>query len=215
MYFRGIGKDRSKTVFHWGKDDSTKKTEVDVKSRTQATIRSPILMPSAANWTAGQLQGLVPAIWTVTDGNITGIKCNVDAGASTSFNECRDRLGHDRGQCYGTLNGSSICTCSSFSGWDYSCNEARCTYGTVSGCATRIPVHYYMSAVCLTLAAILVTTTLVYALSTVWKGRAVCSRSVTSTTLAWLTFAALSLWVRHVAMFIAYVVLSSSEVSVG
>ena len=87
MYFRGIGKDRSKTVFHWGKDDSTKKTEVDVKSRTQATIRSPILMPSAANWTAGQLQGLVPAIWTVTEGNTTGTKCNADAGASTSFYE--------------------------------------------------------------------------------------------------------------------------------
>ena len=171
-------------------------------------------MAAATNWTAGQQQGLIPANWTVTDGNITGIKCNLAAGAATAFYECSARLGHDRGLCFGTINGSDVCSCSAYSGWDYSCNEAKCTYGTVSGCATRIPVHYYMSAVCLSLSSVLVTFTLIYALSTVWKGRAVCNRSVTSTTLLWLILAALSLWVWYVTYFIAYVVLSSSEMGV-
>ena len=170
-------------------------------------------MPSAANWTAGQQQGLIPANWTVTDGNITAIKCHPAAGALAAFYECSARLGHDRGICYGTVNESNVCSCSSFSGWDYSCNEARCTYGTVSGCATRIPI-YYLNAVCLSLSSGLVTFTLFYALSTVWKGRATCSRNVTSTTLAWLTCAALSLWVWYVTLFIANIVLTSKELMV-
>ena len=169
---------------------------------------------AATNWTAGQQQGLVPANWTVTDGNITGIACNAAAGAVDSFYECRDRLGHDRGMCYGIINGSDVCSCFAFGGWDYTCNEATCTYGTVSGCATRVPTHYYLNAVCLTLSAFIVTSTLVFALSTIWKGRAMCSRNVTSTTLAWITLAALSLWVWYVTMFVSFVVLSSRELAV-
>ena len=169
---------------------------------------------AATNWTAGQQQGLVPANWTVTDGNITGIACNAAAGAIASFYECRDRLGHDRGMCFGTINGSAVCSCVAFSGWDFSCDEARCTYGTVSGCATRIPTHYYLNAVCLALAVVFVTCTFLFALSTIWKGRAVCSRNVTSTTLAWLTLSALSLWVWYVSSFVSYIVLSSRELTV-
>ena len=107
-------------------------------------------VPSApTNWSA------VPANWTVTDGNITGIKCNQTqkpAAARISFYECNDRLGHDRGVCFGALNGSDVCSCYAFSGWDYSCSEAKCTYGTVSGCATRatrIPSHFYLNTICL------------------------------------------------------------------
>ena len=175
-------------------------------------------MPSAAtNWTAGQQQGLIPANWTVTDGNITGIACNAAAGAINSFYECRDRLGHDRGMCYGntgTINGSAVCSCYAFGGWDYTCNEARCTYGIVSGCATRIPTHYYLNAVCLSLAVVFVTFTLFFALSTIWKGRAMCSRNVTSTTLAWITLSVFSLWVWYVSTFVSIVVLTSRELVV-
>ena len=131
-------------------------------------------MAAATNWTAGQQQGLIPANWTVTDGNITGIACDKSAGATTSYYECADRLGHNRGVCRtepDLFNGTTVCACWAFGGWDYSCAEARCTYGTVSGCATRIPTHYYLNAVCLSLSMLVVTLTLVYAFSTVWKGR--------------------------------------------
>ena len=176
-------------------------------------------MATAANWTAGQQQGLIPANWTVTDGNITGIACDPSAGAIASFSECRFRLGHDRVMCYSEpdlmINGSAVCACWAFGGWDYSCAEARCTYGTVSGCATRIPLHFYLNAVCLSVAAIVVTSTLIYALSIVWKGRKVCSRNVASTTLAWLVLAALSLWGWYVGYFFANIVLSSRELVVS
>ena len=175
-------------------------------------------MPVAAtNWTAGQLQGLIPTNWTVTDGNVTGIACDAAPGSLDAFYECRDRLGHDRGQCNtggGVINGTAVCTCFAFGGWDYSCNEARCTYGTVSGCATRVPAHYFLNAVCLSVTVTLVTFTLLYALSIVWKGRAVCSRNVISTTLTWLVLAALSLWAWYVATFISTIVLASRELLV-
>ena len=174
-------------------------------------------MTAAANWTAGQRQGLIPANWTVTDGNVTGIACNAAAGAIASFNECRDRLGHDRGICYSgadhTINGTAVCACFAHAGWDYSCAEARCTYGTASGCAIRTP-NYSLIAVCLSLTIVLVTSTLLYALSTIWKGRAVCNRNVTSTTLAWLTLATLSLWLWNVSAFISTTVLASRELLV-
>ena len=174
-------------------------------------------MAAATNWTAGQQQGLIPANWTVTDGNITGIACDKSAGATTSYYECADRLGHNRGSCHAEpdhFNGTAVCVCWAMGGWDYSCAEARGTYGTISGCATRIPTHYYLNAVCLSLSTILVTFTLFYALSTVWKGRAVCSRNVTSTTLVWLVLAATSLWVWYVANFIANLVFTSRELVV-
>ena len=175
-------------------------------------------MAMAANWTVGQQQGLIPANWTVTDGNVTGIACDKGAGAITSYYECADRLGHNRGVCRtepDLFNGTTVCACWAFGGWDYSCAEARCTYGTVSGCATRIPTHYYLNAVCLSLSMLVVTLTLVYAFSTVWKGRKACSRNVTSTTLAWIVLAALSLWGWYVSYFIANIVLSSRELVVS
>ena len=92
--------------------------------------------------------------------------------------------------------------------------RGACTYGTVSGGATRIPTHYYLNAVCLSLAVVFVTFTLFFALSTIWKGRAVCSRNVTSTTLAWITLAALSLWAWYVSTFVSIVVLTSRELVV-
>jgi len=175
-------------------------------------------MTAAANWTAGQQQGLIPANWTATDGNITRIACNAAAGTIASHYECEDRLGHNRAACYSEpdimINGSAVCACFAFGGWDYSCAEARCTYGTVSGCATRIPTHFYLNAACLSLSMIVVTSALFYALSTVWKGRRVCSRNVTSTTLAWVVLAALSLWGWYVSYFIAGILMSSRELLV-
>ena len=176
-------------------------------------------MAAAANWTAGQQQGLIPANWTVTDGNITGIACDKAAGAIASYYECADRVGHNRVMCYSEpdlmINGSAVCACWAFGGWDYSCAEARCTYGTVSGCATRISLHYYLNAVCLSVAAIVVTSTLFYSLSTVWKGRKVCNRNVASTTLAWLILASLSTWIWFVGTFVADIVVSSRELVVS
>ena len=102
-------------------------------------MSSSISPTAAANWTQGQLHNLVPTSWTVTDGNITGIRCDFTKGAIASYYECAQRLGHNRGRCYGyeKINGTTVCTCSSSAAWDFSCKEARCIYGTVSGCATR------------------------------------------------------------------------------
>ena len=173
---------------------------------------------AAANWTQGQLDNLVPASWTVTDGNkdITGIRCDFTKGAIASYYECAQRLGHNRARCYGDMkiNGTTVCTCTSYSGWTTSCDEARCTYGTISGCATRDPTVYYLNAVLCSINLIIVTFTLMYALSTVWKGRAMCSRNVTNTTLAWLSLAALSLWLYFGSIFLANIVLSSDELMV-
>ena len=110
---------------------------------------------AAANWTAGQLQGLVPANWTVTAVSpnrtyypqtlITGITCD-RSDAIAAFYQCAERLGHTRGRCVGEINGTTVCACSPYAGWDDNCNEARCTYGSVSGCATPNG-HYTLNAV--------------------------------------------------------------------
>jgi hypothetical protein len=60
----------------------------------------------AANWTMALALNLVPAAWTVTDGNITGIACDFSAGAITSYFQCETRLGHNRGGCDGRINGT-------------------------------------------------------------------------------------------------------------
>ena len=91
------------------------------------------------------------------------------------------------------INGTDVCTCSTFSGWDDSCIDANCTYGTVAGCSTRMPVHNLSLALCI-VTMLIVTFVLGYALFVVWKGRAMCSRNVTSTTLLWLVLAAISLF---------------------
>jgi hypothetical protein len=171
---------------------------------------------AAANWTQGQLRNLVPTSWTVTDGNITGIRCDYTKGDITSYYECAQRLGHNRARCYGDakINGTTVCTCSPWGGWDFSCDEARCTYGTVSGCATRDHTLYYLNAVLCSTNLIVVTFTLMYALSAVWKGRSMCSRNVTNTTLAWLSLAAFSLWLYFGSVFLANIVLSSDELMV-
>ena len=176
---------------------------------------------AAANWTAGQLQGLVPANWTVTAVSpirtypqtlLTGITCDRSAGAIAAFYQCAERLGHTRGWCYASekINGTTVCACSGFSGWDNSCNEARCTYGSVSGCATPSP-YYTMNVVFCSIALVLVTFTLAYALSTVWKGRAMCSRNVTNTTLAWLTLTSVCLFGWYGSIFVSNVVMRSAE----
>ena len=151
----------------------------------------------AANWTVALAQNLVPAAWTVTDGNVTGIACDFSAGAIASYYQCESRLGHNRGGCDGRaqINGTDVCTCSMFSGWNGSCIDASCTYGTVDGCSTRMPVYNLNLALCI-VAMMVVTFVLGYALSVVWKGRAMCSRNVASTTLLWLVLATISqfLW---------------------
>ena len=151
----------------------------------------------AANWTVAQAQNLVPAAWTVTDGNVTGIACDFSAGTIASYYQCESRLGHNRAVCEGQVrvNGTDVCTCLSFGGWDDSCFDANCTYGTVDGCSTRMPaaVRDLNIAVCI-VAMLVVTFTLLYALFVVWKGRDMCSRNVTSTTLLWLVLAASSLF---------------------
>jgi hypothetical protein len=157
---------------------------------------------TAANWTVALALNLVPAAWTVTDGNITGIACDFSAGNIASFYQCESRLGHNRAECEGLvqINGTDVCTCVSFGGWDDSCIDANCTYGTVAGCSTRMPaVHNLTLALC-SVAMLVVTFMLGYALFVVWKGRAMCSRNVTSTTLLWLVLAATSLflWVGTV-----------------
>ena len=176
---------------------------------------------AAANWTVGQLQGLIPANWTVTAVSsnrtspqtlITAITCDRSAGIAAAFYQCAERLGHTRGECWGEINGTTVCSCSGFSGWD-SCNEARCTYGSVSGCATPSP-YYTMNVVFCSIALVLVTFTLAYALSTVWKGRAMCSRNVTNTTLAWLTLKCVSLFGWYGSVFVGYVVMRSAELPV-
>jgi hypothetical protein len=178
-----------------------------------------VLPQAAANWTAGQLQGLVPANWTVTAVSpirtypqtlLTGITCDLGAGNIAAFYQCAERLGHTRGICYGAINGTAVCACSSFSGWDNSCNEARCTYGSVSGCAAPSP-HYTMNAVFCSIALFLVTFTLIYALSTVWKGRTMCSRNVTNTTLASLTLMSVCAFGWYGSVFLSNVVMMSAE----
>jgi hypothetical protein len=138
---------------------------------------------------------LVPAAWTVTDGNVTGIACDFSAGAIASYYQCESRLGHNRAVCEGLvqINGTDVCTCEVFSGWDDSCIDANCTYGTVAGCSTRMPVYNLNLVLCIA-AMLIATFTLGYALFVVWKGRAMCSRNVTSTTLLWLVLAAISLF---------------------
>ena len=152
---------------------------------------------AAANWTVAQAQNLVPAAWLVADGNVTGIVCDLSAGAIASYYQCESRLGHNRGECGGwtQINGTNVCTCAVFGGWNSSCVDASCTYGTVGGCSTRMPVHNLNLVFC-SVAIIVVTFALGYAISVTWKGRAMCSRNVTSTTLLWLVFAAIShfLW---------------------
>ena len=174
---------------------------------------------AAANWTVGQLQGLIPANWTVTAVSpirtypqtlLTGITCDRSAGIAAAFYQCAERLGHTRGECWGEINGTTVCSCSGFSGWDDSCNEARCTYGSVSGCATPNG-HYTLNAVFCSITVVLATFTLIYALSTVWKGRAMCSRNVTNTTLAWLTLKSVSLFGWYGSVFLSNVVMLSSE----
>ena len=156
---------------------------------------------TAANWTVALALNLVPAAWTVTDGNITGIACDLSAGNIASFYQCESRLGHNRAVCEGVvqINGTDVCTCEVFGGWNGSCIDANCTYGTVAGCSTRMPVHNLTLALC-SVAMLVVTFVLGYALFVVWKDRAMCSRNVTSTTLLWLVLAAISLflWVGTV-----------------
>ena len=147
----------------------------------------------AANWTLAQPH--VSTAWTVTDGNVTGIACDYSAGTIASYYQCTSRLGHNRGVCQGDVqvNGTDVCTCEVFSGWNGSCIDAHCTYGTVDGCSTRMPVYNLNLALC-SVAMLIVTFTLGYALFVVWKGRDMCSRNVTSTTLLWLVLAASSLF---------------------
>jgi hypothetical protein len=176
----------------------------------------PSYPQAAANWTMGLAQNLIPLNWTVTDGNITGIKCDPTLGNLGAFYQCAERLGHNRGSCIAwneKINGTLVCSCSAFSGWDFSSFAANATYGTVDGCATRNHTNQYFNAVCCSISMIIATFTLFYALSTIWKGRAVYSRkpSITVTTLAWLCVSALSLFLWFCIQILADVVLSSNE----
>ena len=175
----------------------------------------PSYPQAAANWTMGLAQNLIPLNWTVTDGNITGIKCDPALGSIGSFQQCAERLGHKRGYCTvkTKLNGTRVCSCSAFAGWEFSDITANATYGTVSGCATRNHLNYYFNIVCSSINMIIVTSTLVYSIGTIWKGRAVYSRkpSITVTTLAWLCIAALSLFLWFCAQGFSYVILCSEE----
>ena len=151
--------------------------------------------------------------WTVSDGNNTGIKCDPSAGNVGAFYQCAYRLGHKRGTCAATekINGTVVCSCSAFAGWDYSSNSANATYGTVAGCASRVPTNYNLNAVLCVSSLLVVTFTLLYALTTIWKGRAMCSRSVTNTTLAWSALASLSLFLWFGTVMVSNIVLSSGE----
>ena len=149
----------------------------------------------AANWTMAQPH--VPTAWTVTDGNVTGIACDLSAGAIASYYQCESRLGHNRAVCEGQvqINGTDVCTCEVYNGWNGSCIDASCTYGTVDGCSTRMmPAVYNLNLALCSVAMLVVTFALGYALFVVWKGRAMCSRNVTSTTLLWLVLATISLF---------------------
>ena len=163
-------------------------------------------VPAApTNWSA------IPANWTVTDGNITGIRCDKAAGDNVAWYQCAERLGHSRASCFGDkINGTTVCACSAFSGWDGTCIEARCAYGAATGCAAQNP-NFYLNAVLCSANMLVVTFTLVYALSTIWKGRAMCSRSITNTTLGWVSLAAFCLWMWFGAVFLSNVVLQSDE----
>ena len=171
---------------------------------------------AAANWTIGLAQNLIPANWTVTDGNNTGIKCDPSAGNVGAFYQCAERLGHKRAVCFTSekINGTFVCSCSAFAGWDFSSNSANATYGTVAGCASRNPTNYNLNAVLCVSNMLVVTFTLLYALATIWKGRAMCIWSVTNTTLAWVTLASLSLFMWFGSVMLANIVLMSDELMV-
>ena len=171
---------------------------------------------AAANWTTGLSQGLIPANWTVSDGNNTGIKCDPSAGNVGAFYQCAERLGHKRATCAAgeKINGTFVCSCSGFAGWDYSSSSANATYGTVAGCASRNQINYNLNAVLCVSNMLFLTFTLLYALATIWKGRAMCSRSVTNTTLAWVTLASLSNLMWFGSVMLANIVLMSDELMV-
>jgi hypothetical protein len=57
-----------------------------------------------------------------------------------------------------------------------------------------MPAVYNLNLALCIVAMLIATLTLGYALFVVWKGRAMCSRNVTSTTLLWLVLAAISLF---------------------
>ena len=173
----------------------------------------PPTSQAATNWTMGLAQNIIPVNWTVSDGNNTGIKCDPSAGNIASFYQCAERLGHKRALCEPSqmINGTVVCSCSAFAGWDYSSNSANATYGTVAGCASRVPTNYNLNAVLCVSSSLVVTFPLVYALTTIWKGRAMCSRSVTNTTLAWSALASLSLFLWFGTVMVSNIVLSSGE----
>ena len=155
----------------------------------------PAVPAAPTNWSA------IPANWTVTDGNITGIRCDSAAGDTVAWYQCAERLGHSRASCFGAkINGTTVCACAAFAGWDNTCHEARCTYGAETGCTARDPNFYLNAVLCSA-----------NMLSTIWKGRAMCSRSITNTTLGWVSLAALCLWLWFGAVFLSNVVLQSNE----
>ena len=174
-------------------------------------------MAAAANWTDGEMRHLIPANWTVTDATTghTGIRCDYTAGAIESFYQCAERLGHPRGMCYGNqrINGTSVCTCAIFGGWNVSCDEARCTYGTVDGCSARMPHHYFNVLLC-AVAIIIAFIGNAYSFHVAWKGRAMCSPNVTNTTLVFMNLAAFSQTLWFVSVFLAQIVRNSVELMV-
>ena len=164
-------------------------------------------VPAApTNWST------IPANWTVTDGNITGIRCDKAAGDIGAWYQCAERLGHSRASCFGDdkITGTTVCACAAFAGWDNTCHEARCTYGAETGCTARDP-DFYLNAVLCSTSMLVVTSTLIYALSTIWKGRAMCSRSITNTTLGWVSLASLCQWLWCGTVFLSNIVLQSNE----
>ena len=169
---------------------------------------------AAANFTDAVRQGIVPASWIAVDGNRTYIACDVSLGAVESYYQCAERLGHTRGgNCAAdksVANVSGVCHCSAFAGWVKTCAEARCTYGTVDGCAVVIP-ELYLNVVLLGCSLLLVTGIFLYALSTVWQGRAACGRDVMSTTLAWATLTALSSLLWFGTSFVSGVISRTAE----
>ena len=164
----------------------------------------------------GLAQNIIPANWTVIDGNNTGIKCDPSAGNIASFYQCAERLGHKRALCEPSqmINGTFVCSCAAFAGWDVSSSSANATYGTVAGCASHVPTNYNLNAVLCVSNMLVVTFTLLYALTTIWKGRAMCSRSVTNTTLAWVTLASLSNFMWFGSVMMSNIVLMSDEIMV-
>ena len=173
---------------------------------------------AAANWTDGEMRHLIPTNWTVTDAMTgqTSIQCDDTTGAIAGFYQCAERLGHPRGMCYGNqkINGTAICTCAIFGGWNVSCTEARCTYGAVDGCSARMPYHY-MNIFLFVVAIIIVLAGNAYSFHVAWKGRALCSRNVTSTTLVFMNLAAFFQTLWFVFVFLAQIVQNSVEIMVS